>query len=434
MISVVYCTHFMEITIILLLILLNGCFAMSEVALISARRASLAAKARQGNKSAARALALADNPDRFLSTVQIGITLIGLVTGIYSGETLAQDFAAQLAEWGVHGGVAQTTAHLTLVLGITYLTIVFGELVPKRMGLNAAERIAMLVAQPMHVIAKLTLPFVWLLSRSVELVTKLLKIEHHESRVTEDEIRSIVREGIADGEVQVVEQQIVDRVFSLGDRKVSSIMTHRNEMTSMDLEMSVEEIRAAISASPHTVYPVFETRSERLVGVVHLKDLFQKLDIPSFKLADVVSPAHLFHENFEVYDALEQLRKQHAAYGLVCDEYGVIQGIVTRSDVLEALVGALPDVGEERDIIPRAEGGELIDGQCPFYDFLAYYGLEVEQTTDYNTISGLVLDLLGHIPMEGEQVEWCGIRLEVVDMDGVRIDKLMAHRIAELKA
>lgn len=233
----------MEIIIIILLILLNGLFAMSEIALISARRSNLTARAKQGNKAAAKALQLAQDPDRFLSTIQIGITLIGILTGIYSGEALAGRFGAMLASLGMPLRTAVPVAQILIVIVVTYLTIVFGELVPKRIGMKSAERVAILVARPMQVLAKVTSPFVWLLSRSIELITRLLGIRDTESKVTEEEIKSIIQEGTEDGEVQIVEQQIVGRVFSLGDRKVGSIMTHRSEIAWIDPAMTPAEIR-----------------------------------------------------------------------------------------------------------------------------------------------------------------------------------------------
>ena len=423
----------MEVAIIILLIVLNGLFAMSEVALISARRSNLSAQARQGNKAAGRALRLAEDPDRFLSTVQIGITLIGIVTGIYSGEKLAQGFALRLQDWGLSVSVATTTAHISVVVIITYLTIVFGELVPKRIGMNAAERIAMLVARPMQLISKIASPFVWLLSKSIELITRLLRIEETETKVTEAEIRSIVREGIEDGEVKVVEQQIVDRVFSLGDRKVASIITHRNDMTWLDVELTAEEIRQKVDEDPHSLYPVFEEQMDRLVGIVYLKDLFQHLNDKGFSLRNVIRPAKLFHEQTFVYDALEQMRNEQIGYGLVCDEFGVIQGIVTLRDILEALVGAIPDEYEEPDIVVREDGSCLIDGQCPFYDFMVHFGVEDVFEHEYNTLSGLLLDVLGHIPTAGERVRWECFDFEVVDMDGARIDKILVNKLPEEK-
>ncbi len=256
----------------------------------------------------------------------------------------------------------------------------------------------------MHVLAQLTSPFVWLLSRSTAGVTRLLGLRETESKVTEEEIRSIIQEGTEDGEVQKVEQKIVGRVFSLGDRKVESIMTYRSEIAWIDPAMTPEQIREQVNREPHNRYPVGEGSLDKLAGVVYLKDLFRHIDEPGFDIRNHLSPAKFFHEGFEVYSALEQLRSEQLGYGIVCDEFGVTRGIVTLKDIFEALVGEIPDGYEEPDIVRREDGSVLIDGQCPFYDFLAFFGAEnAIPRNAYNTISGLVLDQLKHIPATGEK-------------------------------
>ena len=420
----------MEILIILLLILLNGLFAMSEIAFISARRSNLEMQARQGSASARQALKLARDPDRFLSTIQIGITLIGILTGIYSGDALAGKAGAELARLGIPIATATLAAQFAIVIVVTYLTLIFGELVPKRIGMNAAERMAKIMARPMRLLAAAASPFVWLLSKSTAGVTRLLGLREAETKVTEAEIRSIIQEGAEDGEVQQVEQQIVGRVFSLGDRTVESIMTHRSDIAWLDVNMSVDEIRDLVRREPHGRYPVGEGSLDRLVGVVYLKDLFSHIGDPGFSLRQILSPVKLFHEGAEVYMALEQLRTEQLGYGIVCDEFGVTQGIVTLKDIFEALVGELLEDREEPDIVVREDGSVLVDGQCSFYDFLAHFGLEdVYSSAEYNTISGLILDELEHIPHSGEYLQWECFRLEVVDMDGARIDKVLATMI-----
>ena len=422
----------MEIIIIILLILLNGLFAMSEIALISARRSNLTARAKQGNKAAAKALQLAQDPDRFLSTIQIGITLIGILTGIYSGEALAGRFGAMLASLGMPLRTAVPVAQILIVIVVTYLTIVFGELVPKRIGMKSAERVAILVARPMQVLAKVTSPFVWLLSRSTAAITRLLGLKESDNKVTEEEIRSIIQESVDDGEVRVVEQQIVGRVFSLGDRTVESIMTHRSEMVWLDAAMSAQQIRERVNRNPHSLYPVADGELDKLVGVVYLKDLFQHLAEPDFNLCKTLRPVKFFHESCEVYNAMDQLRSEQLGYGIVCDEFGVTRGIVTLKDIFEALVGEIPEDLDEPDIVRREDGSCLVDGQCSFYDFLAYFNMEeVIPHTAYKTISGLILDELDHIPQTGEKLHWNRFTLEIVDMDGARIDKILITRIPE---
>ena len=416
----------MEIIIIILLILLNGLFAMSEIALISARRSNLTARAKQGNKAAAKALQLAQDPDRFLSTIQIGITLIGILTGIYSGEALAGRFGAMLASLGMPLRTAVPVAQILIVIVVTYLTIVFGELVPKRIGMKSAERVAILVARPMQVLAKVTSPFVWLLSRSTAAITRLLGLKESDNKVTEEEIRSIIQESVDDGEVRVVEQQIVGRVFSLGDRAVDSVMTPRSEIVWIDIAMTTDQIRERVNRNPHSLYPVADGELDKLVGVVYLKDLFQHLAEPDFNLCKTLRPVKFFHESCEVYNAMDQLRSEQLGYGIVCDEFGVTRGIVTLKDIFEALVGEIPEDLDEPDIVRREDGSCLVDGQCSFYDFLAYFNMEeVIPHTAYKTISGLILDELDHIPQTGEKLHWNRFTLEIVDMDGARIDKIL---------
>lgn len=419
----------MEILIIILLILLNGIFSMSEVALISARKSNLKVQAAQGSRSARRALSLAEDPDRFLSTVQIGITLIGILTGIYSGAAFAHQFGDVLIGWGVPASIAYWSAQVLIVLVVTYLSIVFGELVPKRIGLSAAESVAKRVARPMYFISVVASPFVWLLSKSIELVARILRLSEVESTVSEAEIKSIIQEGTENGEVQEVEQRIVDRVFSLGDRSVGSIMTHRSDMVWVDVAMPKEELHRVISAEPHSIYPVIDGNPDRLLGVVFLKELFGVIGADGFRLVDFVRAPKFFHEQTEVYNALEQMQNEHLSYGVVCDEYGVVQGVVTLRDILEALVGDMLDRDEEPNIVEREDGSCLVDGKCSFYDFLLKFDLEDSVShSDYNTVSGLVLDTLGHIPVVGERLSWQGLVVEVVDMDGARIDKLLISR------
>ena len=348
----------MEIFIILLLILLNGLFAMSEIALISARKSNLTAQAKQGNKRARQALKLAEDPNKFLSTVQIGITLIGILTGIYSGAAIADDLREVFVRWGVP--YAAPVAQTLIVIVVTYLTIVFGELIPKRIGMTAAEPVAKLVAGPMKVLSVVASPFVWLLSKSIEGISRLFGLRDTDSPVTEAEIKSIVQEGAEDGAVQAVEQKIVGRVFSLGDRSVESIMTHRSDIAWLDVNMSVDEIRDLVRREPHGRYPVGEGSLDRLVGVVYLKDLFSHIGDPGFSLRQILSPVKLFHEGAEVYMALEQLRTEQLGYGIVCDEFGVTQGIVTLKDIFEALVGELLEDREEPDIVVREDGSVYI--------------------------------------------------------------------------
>ena len=421
----------MEFIIIIALILLNGVFSMSEIAVISARKSNLINDSRKGNRSARIALKLANEPDKFLSTVQIGITLIGIVTGIYSGDALADDFGILLADWGFPIEYAHITAQSLIVIFVTYLTILFGELVPKRIGMSSSSRVAKLLARPMYWLSLIASPFVWLLAKSTSLIFNLLNINTNGEKVTEEEIKSMIDEGTESGEVQEVEQDIVERVFSLGDRSVNTIMTHRSDITFIDIDMNNNEIFQAVYEHLYQVYPVTRNRNlDDIVGVVYLKDLFGKLQDTSFNLRDVIRPAQFFHENMDVYKSLDQIRKTHIKYGLICDEFGSLQGIITIKDILEALVGSLPGESEDPDILPRKDGGWLINGQCSFYDFLKHFDCEnLYAESNYNTLGGLILQQLGHIPRTSETLQWNGFLFEIVDMDGARIDKVSVNQV-----
>lgn len=417
----------MEIIIILALILLNGVLSMSEIALVSARKTRLETDAKRGSKSAQTALKLANEPDRFLSTVQIGITLIGILTGLYSGDAFAADFAVVIAEIPVFEPYALTIAKTIIVLVVTYLTLVLGELVPKRWGMSRAESVSKVIAKPMNILSRITGPIVWLLSKSTSLVVRLLGLkEDEDSKVTEEEIKAIVKEGFDVGEVQEVEHDIVERVFNLGDRNVGSIMTHRSDLVWLDINDTNENIREKVQENLYNIYPVISGKPDNVIGVVYLKDLFGRIESPEFSLEKCIRPANYMPENQSVYAALEQFKKAGVKYGIITDEFGSIEGIVTMKDILEALVGQVYEIGEEQEFVERADGTWLVDGQYSFYDFLEHFDMEdFYNEHDYNTLSGLLLEILQHVPKVGEKLSWDKFEFEIVDMDGARIDKVL---------
>lgn len=421
-----------EIIIILLLILLNGFFALAEIALISVRKSSLSGEAKKGNKSAKRALKLSDNPDIFLSTVQIGITLIGILTGIYSGDLLADRFAKTLSSIGIEVTIAYPIAQVTIIIVVTYLTLIFGELLPKRIGMSMAEKVAKKLSTPMLIISYITKPFVWILAKSTSLLFNLFGINKGKTNITEAEIRSIIAIGTAEGIVQPMEQDIMERVFLLGDLKVASIMTNRSDIISMGIDFSRNQVREVLEKEMHEIYPVINNSLDDIVGIISLKELILNLEKPNFEVANIVSQPVSFHENMSVYNALESMKSNGRSRALVFDEFGVCQGIVTSKDILEALVGLDSDPSELPDIIKRPNGeGWLADGQCAFYDFLLYFDMEDEYTKErYQTISGLIITELQKIPTVGEKINWKNFSFEVVDMDGVRIDKILITKIA----
>ncbi len=423
------CTFYkleMEIVIIAVLILLNGIFSMSEIALVSARKSRLESDIKKGSKSAKTALLLSNEPNKFLSTIQIGITLIGILTGLYSGEAFSRDFAKVIARIPALAPYSLVIATITIVLVVTYLTIVFGELVPKRLGLSLAEKISKAVSRPMLALSRLMTPMVWLLSKSTSAVMQILGIKGNAGKVTEEEIKTMVKEGLDSGEVQEMEHDIVERVFNLGDRDVDTVMTHRSDFVWLEVKDSREQIREKVKADMHDVYPVSAGTYDEIAGVAYLKDLFASLDSPDFSLEKLMRPVHYLPDNKSVYGALELFKHDNIKHGFVIDEYGSIKGIVTLTDIMEALVGEVLEEGEEKEIVVREDGSLLVDGQCSFYNFLEYFDMQdLYAENDYNTLGGLILELLEHIPQEGEKLSWRGLDFEILDMDGARIDKVL---------
>lgn len=422
----------MEVFIILGLILLNGIFSMSEMALISSRKVRLENEAKRGDKKAGIALILASNPDKFLSTVQIGITSIGILTGFFSGASIVQWLEAQFAAVPALVESADTLAVIVVVILVTFLSLVLGELVPKRIAMSHPERYAKIVAGPMNILSKIGIPFIWLLSASTNAVLKLFGVSPTPiGKVTEEEIKAILQEGTDDGEIKEVEHDIVERVFNLSDRDVNTLMTHRNDLIWLDVEDSLDEIRTTIRSRVFNVYPVASEQLDEIIGVVLLKEFFADFQNPDFNLRNYVRPAQFVPETMSAYNVLELFKKSQQFYALVTDEYGSVQGMLTINDLTEALVGNIIDPDEhEEQIIEREDGSWLVDGQYSFYDFLAFFDMEdLYQEHDFNTLSGLILDILERIPAEAEKLRWKGFEMEIMDMDAARIDKVLVRRI-----
>lgn len=422
----------MEVFIILGLILLNGIFSMSEMALISSRKVRLENESKRGDKKAGIALILASNPDKFLSTVQIGITSIGILTGFFSGASIVQWLEAQFAAVPAFAESADTLAVIVVVILVTFLSLVLGELVPKRIAMSHPERYAKIVAGPMNILSKIGIPFIWLLSASTNGVLKLFGVSPTPiGKVTEEEIKAILQEGTDDGEIKEVEHDIVERVFNLSDRDVNTLMTHRNDLIWLDVEDSLDEIRTTIRSRVFNVYPVASEQLDEIIGVVLLKEFFADFQNPDFNLRNYVRPAQFVPETMSAYNVLELFKKSQQFYALVTDEYGSVQGMLTINDLTEALVGNIIDPDEhEEQIIEREDGSWLVDGQYSFYDFLAFFDMEdLYQEHDFNTLSGLILDILERIPVEAEKLRWKGFEMEIMDMDAARIDKVLVRRI-----
>ncbi|WP_084626006.1 hemolysin family protein [Flavobacterium soli] len=422
----------MEILIILFLIILNGVFSMSEIALISARKNRLENAAKKGNASAKAALELANSPNKFLSTVQIGITLIGILTGIFSGDKITTDVQVFVEGFASLKPYADSIAVGIVVVILTFFSLVLGELLPKRIGLNHPEAIAKAVALPMKVISIITAPFIWLLTISTEFLLKVLMIKPSaEGKVTEEEIKAIIKEGTEGGEVQEIEQDIVERVFHIGDRKVNSLMTHRKSVVFLPLNSDKNQVRDMMLKELHSIYPVYGDNYDDIVGVVNLKNIFANIEKDNFNLNEIMTDAPFIMEQTTAYKALENFKKSGIHYAFVSDEYGVFQGVITLNDILEALVGDASDFyKEDFQLVEREDGTWLVDGHYSLHDFLTYFELD-ELINDYEvtTVSGLIMTELSYIPKQGEKLIWNHFELEVIDMDGVKIDKVMVKSL-----
>ncbi len=424
----------MEIVIILFLILLNGIFSMSEIALISARKNRLETAAKKGNPSAKAALDLASSPNKFLSTVQIGITLIGILTGIFSGDKITTDVQNVVAGFELLRPYANSVAVGIVVVILTFFSLVLGELVPKRIGLNYPETIAKSVAVPMKIISKITAPFIWLLTVSTEFILDVFRIKPTaDGKVTEEEIKAIIKEGTEVGEVQEIEQDIVERVFHIGDRKVNSLMTHRKSVDYLSLEDSPEQLKSKVLNDLHSFYPVCHENLDEIIGIVSLKELFLNFEKGVFDLKAMIKEPVYFIEHTSAYKALEIFKKSHIHYALIVDEHGVFQGIITLNDILEALVGNASDFYEEEfQLVAREDGSWLVDGHYSLHDFLTYFDMD-EHINDYDvtTVSGFIITELGDIPKQGQKLIWNKLEFEVMDMDGVKIDKILIKNLKE---
>jgi putative hemolysin len=405
---------------------------MSEIALISARKNRLESAAKKGNQSAQAALDLANSPNKFLSTVQIGITLIGILTGIFSGAKITDDVQLFITGYDILKPYANTIAVGIVVVVLTFFSLVLGELLPKRIGLNHPETIAKAVAIPMKMISIVTAPFIWLLTISTEFLLKILMIKPSaDGKVTEEEIKAIIKEGTEGGEVQEIEQDIVERVFHIGDRKVNSLMTHRQSVVFLPLASNREQVKEFMLKELHSVYPVYGENYDDIVGVVNLKNIFSNIDNEAFNLEKIMTDAPFIMEQTSAYKALENFKKSGVHYAFVSDEYGIFQGIITLNDILEALVGDAADFNnDDYQLIEREDGTWLVDGHYSLHDFLTYFELD-ELTNDYEvtTVSGLIMTELSRIPKQGEKLIWQKYELEVIDMDGVRIDKVMVKAV-----
>lgn len=424
----------MELLIIILLVLLNGVFAMSEMSLVSSRKFKLENSKKKGSAGAKKALELSENPTKFLSTVQIGITLIGILLGVYSGENLTNDFKSFLDQFAFLQSFSKPLATVGIVIFITYLSILLGELLPKRIAMTFPEKIITMLAKPMDILSKVTSPFVLLLTTSNNLLLKVLGIKStSDSIVTEEEIKSIVRESAQEGQIDQIEHNIVERVFELGDRKINTLLTHRNAMSYLNITDSLEIVLKKISDNKHSAYPVTSGHSlDYITGIVLMKDLFPIENPESFELKNHLRQPIYLNENFYAYKVLEIFKKEQNHYGIVIDEYGNTVGMVTMHDVLDALVGdTSTDENFDYRIVQRSENSWLADAQFPIVEFIKYFDLEYEfdNKDNYTTLVGFFLNERGSTEV-GDKVKIEDLELEIIDKDRQRVDKILITRNA----
>ncbi|HET6396260.1 MAG TPA: hemolysin family protein [Pseudoxanthomonas sp.] len=429
-----------ELLIVLALVLLNGFFAMSEMSVMTSRRSRLKQLA-QASKRAARALALSEKPENFLSTVQIGITLIGILTGLFGGEAIGLAIGGWLARVvPALGEYAGTLGKLVAVALITYLTLIFGELVPKRLAITAPERIAGFVALPMGWLARIAFPFVWLLSHSTRLVLRLLGLGKDEaSTISEEEIRMLVAESHEQGVIDAHERDMVNRVIRLGDRTAASMMTPRNRIAWLDAEVPPEENLETMREHQYSRYPVYRGGDHDVAGVLEVKALLHDLGQPpagQALLRGLRTPLFV-SESTHAMKLLEIFREEQQSMALVVDEYGDIQGLVTVSDLMGAIVGrlqAVENADEDALVVARDDGSLLVGGTLPAEDLRELMdgaALPDAGDADYHTLAGMCIAHFGRIPHVGEHFDWAGWRIEVVDLDGARIDKLLLRRLPQ---
>ena len=422
--------------ILFLLIFLNALFVMSEIALVSARKGRLEGLAAKGDDKAKTALELANNPEKFLSTATIGITLIAILTGVYAEEKFSRLVSPFFEQITFTQKYANGIATTVVVILVTFLSIIFGELIPKKFGLLRAEKIARSIAIPMNFLSTVMHPFVWLLSGITNLIFKIFNIKKaSDSAVTEEEIKAMISEGSEHGSIEEDEKDIIERVFHLGDRNITSLMTHRTDIVWYNVNDTLTDIKNKLGDIIYSTFPVCEGTVDNIKGIVYVKDLLKSN--PDRALADIMKPALFVPENNSAYQLLEKFKGTRIHSAFIVNEYGTLEGMITLNDILEAIIGDVPQTGqEEYEIKKREDGSFLIDAQIGFYDFLSYFERADwmnEGEHEFDTLAGFVLHELEHIPATGEKFAWRDFTLEIIDMDGQRIDKILVVASKELK-
>jgi putative hemolysin len=418
-----------EIFILLGLIILNGLFSMSEIALVSARKSRLEHLAEEGNTKAAKALQLMEKPEVFLSTVQVGITLISIVTGLYSGENFSKDLQPFIEKIALFKPYAATISTTLVVIVVTFLSILIGELVPKKLAMLQSEKIAIASAPFMLLLSRITFPAIWALNQLSGMFFRLFNIKNTKlSTVTEEEIKALVSESAESGEIDETEQQIIERVFHLGDRSITSLMTHRSDIKWLPVKGTMEDLLPKLQPIPHSVYPLCEGNIDEIKGILQLKDIV--LADRQTPLATFIREAVFVPDNNTAYQLMEKFKQTKVHSAFIVDEYGTLQGMITLNDILEAIVGDIPEQGDDDyELVKRKDGSYLVDARLPFYDFLAYFDKEdwADDDQEYDTVGGFIIHHLERIPATGDTFDWRGFHFEIVDKDGARIDKILVE-------
>jgi putative hemolysin len=424
-----------QIVIILVLILINGILSMSEAALVASRKARLQQKANDGHKSSAMALTLIEDPNIFLSTIQVGITLVGVLTGAISGITISAPIAILLQDIPYIGTYSTSIAIGIVVVAITILTIWLGELVPKRLGINSPERIAQIVAGPMLIISKLFSPFIKLMSNATNFVLRLIGVNPStEPPITEEELQMLIDQGTQAGIFEESEQDMVEGIFSLADQRVYSLMTPRTEIIWLDINDTTEEILQKMTNCPYSRFPVRQDSLETIVGIVKSRDLLvTSLSGREIKLKELAKPVTFIPETMRASRALEILKEKNTEILLVIDEFGGVQGLLTINDILEEIVGEME--GQEPQATQRQDGSWLLDGMLEVDEFKEIFNVKsLPHEDEYETLSGFVMASLGRVPETSDHFEWNDLRFEVMDMDGRRVDKVLVTTIPNSQA
>jgi putative hemolysin len=422
----------MEVAVIIVLILLNGLLAMTEIAIVTSRKARLEEKAKQGNKNAKLALRLSLEPEKFLSTIQVGITLIGIVSGVYGGVALTEDIVPFVEQVSFLKSIAYETTYLVIVGLITYFSLVIGELVPKTIALNNAENIAIFFAQALNILSKISYPLIQFLSVSTKIFIKLFRIKENENPpVTEEELKLLIEQGASFGSIEKKESELLKRIFKFGDRKANAIMTQRNDVIWIDINDTIEEIKKTVFENEFSIYPVSDGSLDNVIGVILAKDFYRNANDKSEIKSLLKEPLYVV-DTFPAYRVLEILKERKNYNAIVIDEYGVFQGIITLRDIVENIIGDVTQRGEveEHPIVRRSDDSYLVDGDTLLDDLVEKVLIEIPMDSEnYITLAGFIVHMIKKIPNTGEKLVYGHYTYEVVDMDGNRIDKVIISKI-----